>query len=633
VAVPPKKQAKNIPVAKSGGIFPFPYKTKCIILCCTCFLFYANTLFNRYALDDTLTIAHNAYVQMGFSGIPKILTNDSYASYYNYIGKASSKQLSGGRFRPLSEIVFAIEQQLFGDSDIQPYFRHFINIITFMAGVIAIFYFLEKFLLKKVPWGSDIAFIATFLFIIHPLHTEVVANIKSLDELLSMLFIMLTFIYSLTYLQSRKTNHLVWGSVYFFLALLSKEYAVTLVFFIPLLFYLLGEKKPESALAAAIPYYGVFIIYLLMRSNAVGLFGTVPPATNVYTNPYFFATPAQKIATEWFVLGNYLKLLLLPYPLASDYSYYQIPYHSFSDITVLLSLAIYIGIFAWVIILLRKKNILSFAVFFFLLNIFMVSNFLLDIGATMGERLAFHSSLGLVIILSYYLFTAVSKMPLKTKKNVVIGIMSVIGVVCLGETVTRNAQWRDDTSLFIHDAGVSSNSFLVNNNASCAYITLSQDKALTTDQVNIYLDSARKYALKALSIYPKFDMEYRNLGDTYYLQGMLDSAARCWEMVKKLNPNYPDIKQNFMMLCQAYFSKGLDVGHKGNPRQGIILLKKALAYDSANSDIWYNIGGAYFTEQLYDSARYAWLRALQYKPGNADAKRGLASLIPIKKDN
>jgi protein O-mannosyl-transferase len=628
MATTPKKQVKTVPVAKPS-LFSFPYRTKCIILCSICFLFYANSILNKYALDDNLTIVRNGYVQQGISGISKIISNDSYASYYTNMGGDPNHQLSGGRFRPLSEIIFAIEQQFFGESSILPYLQHFINIIAYMACVIAIFYFLEKILLKKIPWGSDMAFLAAFLFAIHPLHTEVVANIKSLDEILSILLIMLTFIYSLRYLQSKKGKDLVFAMSSFLFALLAKEYAVTLVFFIPFLFYLLEDKKPGAAVIATIPYFGVLVIYLLLRNNAVG-FHSTPPSTDLMSNPYLYASHAQKVATEWFVLGKYVGLLFWPYPLSSDYSYYQITYHTFSNISVLLSIVIYVGLFIWGIKLFLKKNVLSFAVFFFLFNVFMISNFMLDIGATMGERLVFHSSLGFVVILSYYLFKAISKMPLKTKKNIVIGAASLIGVVSFGETVIRNSQWYDDSSLFIHDAGVVPNSCLANNNAGWGYLALSERKENTIDQAKAFLDSAHKYSLRALHFNPKYEAAYLNLGGVYLHQGLLDSAKYCWDMVGQLHPNHPSLKSKYKLLGEFYLGKGLDLGKNGKPQEGIIYMKKALLHDSANSDIWYNIGGAYFTIQKYDSARYAWIKALQYRPDNMDARKGLQALSQVK---
>lgn len=627
-----KKQIKTAPSLSKTRLpllFSFPYKIKCLILCGICFLFYADSIPNHYALDDNITIVRNAYVQMGFSGIPKILSNDSYASYYTNMGGDPSKQLSGGRFRPLSEIVFAIEQQIFDDSSILPYFQHLVNIAVYMACVLAIFYFLENFLLKKLPQGSDMAFVATLLFTIHPLHTEVVANIKSLDEILSLLFIMLTFIHSLKYLENKQTKHLIISTGSFLLSLLSKEYAALLLFFIPFLFYLLENKKIVPAFIAGIPYYGVFVVYVILRYNAVGFHSNVL-STDLLSNPYLYATHMQKVATEWFVLGKYIKLLFLPYPLSSDYSYYAIAYHNFSDITVLLSLLIYISILIWGVVLALKKNILSFAVFFFLFNIFMISNFVLDIGATMGERLVFHSSLGLVIVLSYYLFKATSNIPAKTKKGVIIGALSVIGILCCAETVIRNPQWDDDTSLFIHDIGVVPNSCLAANNAAWGYLALSERKENTVPQARAFLDSSRKYCLRALHLDPKYEAAFLNLGGVYLHLGALDSAKYCWDMVAKIHPNHPSLKSKYALLSQFCFNRGIEVGKNGHPQEGVTWMRKALQHDSANSDIWYNMGGAFFTIKEYDSAKYAWSKALQYNPANMDAKRGLQALFNIQ---
>lgn len=627
----PSGQAKTNPVATKVTLFSFSFKTKCIILCSICFLFYANSLLNKYALDDELTIVSNHYVQKGISGIPKILTNDSYASFYEDWGGDPKKQLSGGRYRPLSEIVFAIEQQFFGDSEIMPYIRHFINVAAYMACVLAIFFFLERFLFKKIPWGSDMAFLTTFLFAIHPIHTEVVANIKSLDEILSMLFIMLTFMYSLKYIKDKQTKHLLLGLASYLLALLAKEYAVSLLFFIPLMFYLLQDKKPWDAIKATIPYFGILCIYLLLRYNAVG-FHSSPPSTNVLVNPYHYATHVQRIATEWFVLGKYVWLLIFPYPLSCDYSYYQIAYHNFADVTVLLSILIYAAMFVWGVILFIRKSILSFAVFFYLINVFMVSNFVMDIGATMGERLVFHSSFGFVIILSYYLFKSISKMSLQTKKSIVIGGMSVLGIVCLGETVVRNAQWKDDGTLFIHDAMVASNSFQTNLNASGAYLKLSEKQGNTVEQAKAYLDSVKKYSMRALHFFPNLDAAYNKLGGMYLHLGMLDSAEYYWDTTAKLHPTYPVLKANFALLSNLYFQKGMEMGQHGNAHEAIVYMKKALRHDSANANIWYNLGGAYFSVQNYDSAYYDWNKTLQINPDNADAKRGLQALSLVKKN-
>ena len=83
-----------------------------VALCCV--LLNMNTLKNEYALDDEMVIGKNSYVLSGFSGIGKILTHDSYQGHFDYMNAANP--LQGGRYRPLSLISFAIEQEVFAGS-------------------------------------------------------------------------------------------------------------------------------------------------------------------------------------------------------------------------------------------------------------------------------------------------------------------------------------------------------------------------------------------------------------------------------------------------------------------------------------------------------------------------------------
>ena len=74
------------------------------------FMLYANTLGHGYALDDTVTIWKNEFTQQGFAGIKDILSYDTMAGMF---GK-DMDEVAGGRYRPLSVVMFAIELEIFG---------------------------------------------------------------------------------------------------------------------------------------------------------------------------------------------------------------------------------------------------------------------------------------------------------------------------------------------------------------------------------------------------------------------------------------------------------------------------------------------------------------------------------------
>src|SRR6478609_3777113 len=94
-------------------IFPFLGHGKPIfLLCILSFVFYVNTLENEYALDDSIVIMQNQYVLKGFDGIPSLIREDYFHSFYRRMN--AGDQLNGGRYRPLPVISFAIEQEILG---------------------------------------------------------------------------------------------------------------------------------------------------------------------------------------------------------------------------------------------------------------------------------------------------------------------------------------------------------------------------------------------------------------------------------------------------------------------------------------------------------------------------------------
>jgi len=120
----------------------------------------------------------NKLVKAGVSAVPEILLTPYHNGDINKISGHSDNDL----YRPLSLVMFAIEYQLF---KYNPFPGHLINVFVFIACVLLFFLFLYHLFRKKRP---VLAFISALLFAIHPIHTEIVANIKSRDELLCFLF-------------------------------------------------------------------------------------------------------------------------------------------------------------------------------------------------------------------------------------------------------------------------------------------------------------------------------------------------------------------------------------------------------------------------------------------------------------
>jgi len=651
----------DIPELKPFELFPFSNpKIPYIILALVGFIFYINTIYNEFALDDGIVIHKNEYVMEGVSGIDSIMKRDAYHSFYKQMN--AKAQLAGGRYRPLSIVSFAIEQEFIGkypDGKLPPancwdenlngkgdpgedinkdglwndndcltkgcMMRHFNNVLFYILSVLLIYLLFRNHMFPQYP---DMAFLAAFLFCIHPIHTEVVANMKSRDELFSMIFIMLTLINVFRFSETRLTKYIWWLAINFFLALLSKEYALMLIFVIPATIYLFDKDFSLKKHGKLLFFIGAtFVIYMMIRFSIVAAKKMVPD-TEILNNPYLLVNKhsTQLIGTKIFVWLKYLILLFFPVVLSSDYSYNSIPYRTLDNWAVLLSLAIYSTLAVLTIKLFRKKHPATWGLLFFFSNFLMIANLLFDIGATMGERLIFHSSLGWAVCIAW-LFTEEGKKYFKSVKvhrTVLIGGLLILTFLCGWRTITRNKVWKNDITLFTHDVDVMPNSVLCLGNAGARWIDLSE-RPENKKHEKEYLNKAIGYLNHALELHPKYVNGYLNLGLAYFKMPDYNKAEEIWGRAYQLYPSNPYLGMYYRVLSNVYVNQAFADAKAGKTNYAFYWFDKASKIYPQDPEIWYNLGGAAFSMGDYAKARTAFEKCLQIKPDHAQAKNGLAN--------
>lgn len=592
------------------NIFKFiPIKLAAWLLAIVACIIYINTLPNQFALDDDLVFKNNKYVQQGLGGIPKILTSDIFASYFE--DYQVEQMLSGGRYRPLSQVTFAIEYEFFGTN---PMVGHLINVLLYGLLVVVMF----TTLLRSFRLSPDIVFITTLLFAIHPIHTEVVANIKSRDEILSLTFILLSFRYFFRYTDTGKAKYLLYGSLVTFLALLSKEYAYTLLILMPIAITTFRNSKNEGKLLPSmLAFLAAAIVFSMMRYSFVGF--EMIEQGEVLNNPYFNASPGEALATQVFVLLKYLLLLFFPHPLTADYSYPQIPYLDFANPMFWVAAIIYIGLTAAGIYYAYKRHLMGFAIMTYLLFLFPVSNLVISIGATMGERLLFHASLGFCLGIAYLLIQLHHKFNLN--RAVVIAPVLIVVVAASAKTMERNRAWYDTDTLFLTDVKTTTEGIIANANAGDALVKRAFEEK-DPQKKRQQLIEGRVYLQKALSAYPEFVNGLIDMGLIEHMEGRDDSAMKNWLLGQKYLPQSP----HFVRLGTYFYEKGMIAASK-DLRQGLGYIKMATELQPMKSEYWANLGGAYYTIQRYDSAMYCWDVALKINPKDAEALKGRAALV------
>jgi len=541
-SVKPKKviEKENIVIEHQNNSFLTDKKNYFIILFFA-FILYGNSLLNDYALDDAIVITQNEFTQKGISGIKDIFSTELFTGFF----KVKKDLVAGGRYRPLSVATFALEIELFGQN---PFISHFINLLLFALIGILLYKLLSKLLIKYITnnkWYYNIALISTLLFVGHPIHTEVIANIKGRDELLSLLGVLISFIYTLKYLENHKSIYLIYSFAGFFASMFSKEIGITFIVTMPLAIWFFTEHKISSIIKAILPIVAASVIYFIIRGAVLGN-QTVKPIPELMNDSFLYMTTSQKFATIAYTMGIYIKLLFFPHPLTYDYYPYHIPITEWTDWHAYISLIILILL---VIITFRgfnNKSIYSFGILFYAITLAPVSNILFPIGAFMNERFVFVASLGFCIIIGYLISIKLQKL-IKVDASRKIAIPFIIIAVLLlysFKTISRNFDWKNDFTLFTTDVKVSVNGAKSNCSAGGKLIEEATKKGNEAVR-NEYLIRAIKYLKHSLEIYPNYGDALLLLGNAWYeYDKNYDSTMIAYKSLLRLNPNHKQVFTN-----------------------------------------------------------------------------------------
>jgi Flp pilus assembly protein TadD len=512
----------------------------------------------------------------------------------------------------MSVATFAVEYEFFGAS---PGLSHFINILLYALSCIVLFRVLERLLHQykgSNKWYLGVPFLATVVYLVHPVHTEVVANIKGRDEILSLLGGLLALYYIILYAETGRKLLLVWIFLGFFMGIFSKEIAAVFIVLIPLSFWFFLKPKWKLVFTGMVPVILATIVYFLARHAVLGD-QTVKPVPELMNDSFLGMTFGQKYATISSTLGIYLKLLFFPHPLTYDYYPYHIPVTEWSQWQAFVPLMIYVALGIIALVGLRKKSLISFAILFYIITLGPVSNILFPVGAFMNERFVFVGSIASSIILIWFL---IYRLPEKFPKLKTLGL-GLIVVFVLGfsvKTISRNFAWENDFVLFTTDVKTSVNGAKSNCSAGGKLIeeaTKPGNEAVRND----YIKLAIKYLNHALEIHPTYGDALLLLGNAWYeLNKNYDSLLIAYKKLLKLNPDHNQVYSNLDLV----FKTNTDTDYK------IRTYEELLTINPNRFEVFYNLGILYGKEKGDLVKAIPFLkRAVDLKPDNAYALKDL----------
>lgn len=529
------------------------------------FAIYAASISFGYILDDVVVINDNAFTKEGFAGLADIFSKESFAGYFG----EQRNLVQGARYRPLSIATFAIEHQFFGQN---PSISHFINILFYGLTGIAMYYlFYLLYQQKSSHRFWNVAFIATLIYVAHPIHTEAVANIKGRDEIMAMGLALWGSIMVLKWEQFKNLKYAGYAFILFLLGLLAKENTITFCAIVPAMMYVFRKCSISKSFKMALPVILASVIYLIIRYAVIGYFlNSESEITDLMNNPFIEMSSSEKYATISFTLWKYLSLSIFPHPLAHDYYPYAIPILSWADLKSFLPAMLYVGLGFTALISVIRRNKNLFGLWFFLVTLSIVSNIVVNVGTFMNERFIFMASAGICLLMTVFLVRYLSHLKFKYAHLLAISLAGVIVIGYSAKTIVRVPDWSDPLKLNKSAVKVNPGSARANSFMSTALYNKYKD-APQSDEKKQQMLLAAFYAKQAIKVHPNYkNANLMRAGVAAELFKFDNDLDRLLEVFKEVISRRPDLTyvQQYMDYLNDNWPSGeltdfyYDVGYK-----------------------------------------------------------------------
>jgi hypothetical protein len=443
----------------------------------------------------------------------------------------------------LPSATYALNYRLGGKN---PVGYHLVNIGLHAINSVLVFFFLGLF------FAAGPSFWGALVFAAHPIHTEAVTWISGRGYLLWLMFLLSSF---LLYLRATSGNKVkrweLGGALVLYVGAL---YSVTVALFSPAFIMLydftFGRWKRQWK------FWLVFMSLTFLRLWTLS--GAVENRLTQTSRDLGVMKMSNPLFNTAYSLVTHFWLLIWPARL----TLYHEPY-------VISPLALWLEILLLVLLLLflpwlyRKEKALFLAVGLFVF--FLAQTFSpVMISWLIADRYLYVPSLAWSMLCAFL----VSKFA-KTRKARIIAatLMSILVAAYSWRAIVRNAEWKNQPTLWRATVAAS----------------------------------------------PLSAKAHNNMGDVYSREGDLQKAAEEFATAIKLKPNYAD----------AYHNLAYTLQQMGKNEEAIPFYQKAIAFNPGLYQSYQNLGVIYFNSGRYQLAQQCFEKALRIMPGNRQLEEAL----------
>ncbi|OFY65768.1 MAG: hypothetical protein A3H98_10495 [Bacteroidetes bacterium RIFCSPLOWO2_02_FULL_36_8] len=294
-----------------------------------------------------------------------------------------------GNYQPITILGYALQYHFYEN---EPNGYHLVNVLLHLIAVTMVYIMILK-LSGKIP----VAFVAAFIFGVHPMHVESVAWVSGMKDMLYGSFFCASVITYISYLKKKEKGVYYYAlSLFFFiLSILSKGMAVSLPVVLICTDYLVFSKLRLKNFLDKIPFFllslifGLLAFYFQKSEDAIQGNQTYHLFDRVVFASYGFCMYLFKFILPFNLSGFY------PYPLKNSEGFLAFWYYLFPLITAFI---LYIIFRAF-----RKQNLIfvyGFAVY--IITVFLVLQLIPVGSAVMADRYTYLPYIGIALLVGHY---------------------------------------------------------------------------------------------------------------------------------------------------------------------------------------------------------------------------------------
>jgi tetratricopeptide (TPR) repeat protein len=499
------------------------------------------------------------------------------------------------QYFPLTYTVFRLEYRLWG---IDSFGYHIINIILHIANVFLIWWVLIRL---RVPG----AWIAAFIFALHPINVESVAWVTELKNVMmtffSLLCILAWFRVATNNAESDAKDYLWYAIslVLYTFALFSKTTACTLPIAMVLILWFkhIPVRKRQWRLIVPYIFLGIMMgLVTLWWEQIRGSSGTVLKLN--FIERILLAGKAL-----WFYLGK----LILPINLTFSYPLWDIDWTNPSHYIWILAVA-GAAILIWCYRVKIGRGPIA-GIIFFVVTLAPVLGFVSIYTfyySYVADHYVYVACIGPIAVLA----SAFAILWRKTNgviRHVLSGSLVII-LVMLGVFTWRQGHiYKDLQTLWQDTLKKNPDSLLAHSNMGL----------LEYNRGNI--EQALLHYHRALQIYPDDEVVYYNLGTILKSQGNIDQAVTCFRKAVQIRPSYVAAQNNLAVTLKM----------QGKIDEALEHYHIALSFQPNNAMTHYNLGNALRSLGMLDKALIHYKQAIRLDPRFNDARINLAVTLEL----